>query len=71
MYNISVFAYNEVSQDDDMLMFPVTDLPCRPPSTLIYDGTLDFYSAPKYRRGYEGKIHTFTQIDCNLTYLTE
>ena len=52
-------------------MFPVTDLPCKPPTTSIIDGTLDHFSAPTLKRGYENIISSMSSIDCELTYSTK
>ncbi|XP_071550540.1 polycystin-1-like [Panulirus ornatus] len=71
-YNVTILAFNDLSDCLDSVMTFVTNLKCKPPIVSIIDGTIDHLAPVQFfRSGKINSLDTDASINCELTTKTK
>ena len=71
MYNLTIIAYNELSNCSSSITSLVSNIRCNPPTVNIFSSTMDVEAPMQFTYSDGGMIYSDVSIDCEVTSKTK
>ncbi|KAG7157020.1 Polycystin-1-like 1 [Homarus americanus] len=71
LFNVSIYAFNDLSFCSHRLMTVVTDIKCKPPIVSIIQGSISHETPLSFVKSKAANIYTLASLDCDLTSTTK